>query len=65
MDKLEFRVCWHRPGACWLVRLSDEVRGDYPSQKQAVAGAIEAAGAARQAGYDAQVWNEAMTARVY
>lgn len=65
MEKLEFRVCWHRPGACWLVRLGDEVRGDYRSEKQAVACAIRAAVEAGQAGHDAQVWDEAMLARLY
>jgi hypothetical protein len=62
--KMEFRVAWHRPGACWLVRMDDEVCGYYRSRTEAVAAATGAARGAQEAGADAQVWDD-IAGRVY
>ena len=64
MRKLEFQVCWYGSDAAWMVRLGDEVYGTYLSKEQELLDAVEAAGDAQQAGYDAQVWDEA-AARVF
>jgi hypothetical protein len=57
---LKFQVCWHRPGARWIVRCDSQVCGDYLTRKQALLGANGFASDAQQAGYDAQVWDEAV-----
>ncbi len=55
MRKLEFKVCWYGSEAVWAVRLGDEIYGTYLSKEQALLDAVDAAGDARQAGYDAHV----------
>ena len=60
---LEFQVCWHRPRARWLVRLGDEVCGNYLTKKEALLGAIGSASDAQDTGHDARVWDT--TVRVF
>ena len=49
----------------WVVLVDDQLYGEYLGRDQAVADAIEAVNDARDAGGDAEVWDEAKSLRLY
>ena len=63
MASMEFRVCWNRSGANWVVRLGEEHYGAYLTKKQALLDALDAAGEAQTKGHEVRVWDT--TARVF
>jgi hypothetical protein len=63
--ELHYRVTWYRPGACWLVRLGDDIQGRYADKEHALLDAVDAAADARKAGRDAEVWDQSTAERVF
>ena len=63
MTSMDFRVCWNRPGANWVVRLGEEHYGAYLTKEQALLDALDAAGEAQTKGHEAHVWDA--TARLF
>ena len=57
MASMEFRVCWDRPGANWVVRLGGGLYGAYLNKEPALLDAFDAAGEAQTKGHDAHVWD--------
>jgi hypothetical protein len=49
----------------WVVRLGNELYGDYLNGEQAQLDAIEAASEARETGHEAEVWDRSTDARVF
>jgi len=53
---VRFQVYQHVRSARWVVRRDNAIYGAYLDKEQAVLDAIDAAGDAREAGCEAQVW---------
>jgi hypothetical protein len=49
----------------WVVRLSNNLYGQYLNRQQACLDAIEAATEARQTGQEAEVWDRSTNTRVF
>jgi len=62
---LQLRVCYDGQQPRWVVRIDDRIYGDYLDKEQALLDAIDAAKDAREAGGEAQVWDQSTAARVY
>ncbi len=56
-----------RQGECWVVRLGENTYGEYLNRELARLDAIDAATDARQAGHEAEVWDnyKSANARVF
>ena len=63
---MEFQVCRRGRDARWIVRLGNDVYGDYLDREQALLDAVDAAREALQSGREAQVWicDQSSAARV-
>jgi len=62
---MQFRVCYDGQQPRWVVRIDDRIYGNYLDKEQALLDAIDAATDAREAGGEAQVWDQSTAARVY
>jgi hypothetical protein len=54
-----------RQAGRWVVRLSNNLYGQYLNRQQACLDAIEAATEARQTGQEAEVWDRSTNTRVF
>jgi hypothetical protein len=62
---LNFRVCQEGRRQKWVVRLDGVIYGGYLGREDAILDAIEAAKDVREQGGYAEVWDDAVGARVY
>ena len=60
-----FRVCRKGSPARWMVLVEGRFYGEYIDKGQALLDAIAAATDAREAGQEAEVWDQARAVRVY
>ena len=60
-----FRVGRHEQQGRWIVLVEGRLYGEYLGRDEAVADAIDAVNDTRASGGEAEVWNEAMTLRLY
>jgi hypothetical protein len=65
MALIKFWICEQERRPRWVVRLDNEIYGDYLDKERALLDAVEAARDASAAGHEAEVWDLSTNARVF
>ena len=61
---IEFWICQDGRQPRWIMRLDDQLYGEYLDREQAKLDALEAAKDASEIGQEAEVWDQSTAARV-